>query len=207
MRRTAMILALMLVCGISTSQAQVMEPEDDPGTPPLISNETPDERRVYDLKQDARSPLPSDDGRPLQWQDEVPEADLPVDGASEETSEEKEESDGSQDEAALKDPHVIQTICPVSKETLGSMGEPVEYVHNGRVYKLCCPMCLEEFAQNPEKYIAEMEALERETAPDGGSADEQREDDANEDQAGPKVIEFNGDEPVLESGIEMEGNE
>lgn len=50
-------------------------------------------------------------------------------------------------------------ICPVSKEKVGQMGPPIKYEYNGKVYNLCCPMCIRNFKNNPEKYskIAEDE--------------------------------------------------
>ncbi len=53
------------------------------------------------------------------------------------------------------------TVCPV----LGTPVEPgtaltVEY--NGKLYNVCCSMCVGEFKKNPEKYaaIAEKQAKE-----------------------------------------------
>lgn len=51
-------------------------------------------------------------------------------------------------------------ICPVSGEKIlapgekGSMGESVKYEYNGKVFNLCCPMCIKDFKNNPEKYSA-----------------------------------------------------
>ena len=50
-------------------------------------------------------------------------------------------------------------ICPVSGDKIlapgekGTMGdEPVKYEYNGKIYNLCCPMCVKDFKKNPEKY-------------------------------------------------------
>ena len=57
-------------------------------------------------------------------------------------------------------------ICPVSGDKIpapgenGTMGdEPVKYEYNGKIYNLCCQMCVKDFKKNPEKYskIAEDE--------------------------------------------------
>ena len=56
-------------------------------------------------------------------------------------------------------------FCPVSGEKIpppdekGEMGEAVKYEYNGKIYNLCCPMCIKDFKKNPEKYskIAEDE--------------------------------------------------
>jgi YHS domain-containing protein len=51
-----------------------------------------------------------------------------------------------------------QKICPVSGETLGSMGKPVKVTVQGRVVFLCCPGCKKEIERNPEKYLAKIPA-------------------------------------------------
>ena len=51
-------------------------------------------------------------------------------------------------------------ICPVSGEKVpapgekGPMGGPVKIMYKGRIYNLCCPMCVKNFKKNPEKYSA-----------------------------------------------------
>ena len=49
----------------------------------------------------------------------------------------------------------LQTICPV-------MGRPIDkqfYVdHEGQRVYLCCPMCVQKFKADPEKYLKKMEA-------------------------------------------------
>ena len=53
-------------------------------------------------------------------------------------------------------------ICPVSGDQVagGKMGsKPVTFEYKGRIYHLCCPMCIKDFKKDPEKYskIAEDE--------------------------------------------------
>lgn len=43
-------------------------------------------------------------------------------------------------------------ICPVSGEKVGEMGEIVKYEYKGKVYNLCCAMCVKDFQNDPEKY-------------------------------------------------------
>jgi YHS domain-containing protein len=51
-------------------------------------------------------------------------------------------------------------ICPVSGDKVpapgekGQMGSPVKIMYKGRIYNLCCPMCVKDFKKNPEKYSA-----------------------------------------------------
>jgi YHS domain-containing protein len=49
--------------------------------------------------------------------------------------------------------------CPVSGDEVGQMGPPIKFEYNGKVYNLCCPMCIKSFKNNPDKYskIAEDE--------------------------------------------------
>ena len=51
-------------------------------------------------------------------------------------------------------PNVGNKICPVSGNPVGdgSMGEAAKFVYNGKIYNLCCPMCVKDFKKNPEKY-------------------------------------------------------
>ena len=50
-------------------------------------------------------------------------------------------------------------LCPVSGEKVGEMGKAVKYEFNGKIYNLCCGMCVKDFKKDPEKYskIAEDE--------------------------------------------------
>lgn len=48
---------------------------------------------------------------------------------------------------------IVNTACPVT-------GEPADknitYEYKGKVYGFCCPMCVDEFKNDPEKYIEKM---------------------------------------------------
>ncbi len=50
-------------------------------------------------------------------------------------------------------------ICPVSGDNVpapgetGTMGDkPVKIEYKGKIYNLCCLMCVKDFKKNPEKY-------------------------------------------------------
>ncbi len=49
----------------------------------------------------------------------------------------------------------VNTICPVSGEKIDVTAK-LMYEYKGKVYALCCQVCLEEFKKNPEKYIEKM---------------------------------------------------
>lgn len=52
-------------------------------------------------------------------------------------------------EAVVGDPYTLDT-CPVSGEKLGSMGDPVVKVHEGREVRLCCKGCVSKLDKEPE---------------------------------------------------------
>ena len=56
-------------------------------------------------------------------------------------------------EAVIKD--AGNTVCPVTGDPVN---KDISYVYKGTRYYLCCPMCLEPFKNDPEKYIAKMKA-------------------------------------------------
>lgn len=59
--------------------------------------------------------------------------------------------------------------CVVSDEALDSMGKPFELVYkeegkSDRRVLLCCRMCEDDFHQDPAKYLAKLDAAEKEAA-------------------------------------------
>ncbi len=54
--------------------------------------------------------------------------------------------------------------CVVTGQKLGSMGTPIEYMHEGRLVRFCCEGCIGTFQADPEKYLA---VLDRNQAGDG----------------------------------------
>jgi len=55
-------------------------------------------------------------------------------------------------------PYTVQT-CPVMGTDLGSMGEPIAVMHEGREVHLCCQACVTKFNENPEKYLEKVDEL------------------------------------------------
>lgn len=49
-------------------------------------------------------------------------------------------------------------VCIVSGEDLGSMGDAVSVVHEGRTIKFCCDKCVPKFNEDPSKYLSKLEA-------------------------------------------------
>lgn len=67
-----------------------------------------------------------------------------------------DQAQGTETPAAVE---VGNTICPVSGEKVGGMGQVIKHEYNGKIYNLCCAMCAKDFKKDPEKYskIAEEE--------------------------------------------------
>ena len=75
-------------------------------------------------------------------------------------------------EEATTLPDVGNKSCPVSGDKIpapgekAEMGEVIKFVYNGKIYNLCCPMCVKDFKKDPEKYskIAEDEVAKEKAA-------------------------------------------
>lgn len=52
--------------------------------------------------------------------------------------------------------NVGNKICPVSNEKIKE-GEKYQVEHEGKIYNLCCKMCLKDFKKDPQKYIKKVE--------------------------------------------------
>jgi YHS domain-containing protein len=59
-------------------------------------------------------------------------------------------------------PYPIDT-CAVSGEKLGSMGEAVVLVYEGREIKFCCNGCVKTFKKDPAKYLAKIDEAAKTT--------------------------------------------
>jgi YHS domain-containing protein len=46
----------------------------------------------------------------------------------------------------------VNTVCPVSGDTVGDVGKPVYAQYQGQTIAFCCKDCLKKFNKNPEKY-------------------------------------------------------
>jgi len=59
--------------------------------------------------------------------------------------------------AAAAKPYTLD-VCVVSGEKLGSMGDPIVFVHAGQEIKLCCKSCRPDFDKEPAKFITKLAA-------------------------------------------------
>ncbi len=60
------------------------------------------------------------------------------------------------DVAAQKASYPLDT-CLVGGEKLGSMGDPVEFVHEGRLVQFCCEGCIDDFKKDSSTYLAKLD--------------------------------------------------
>lgn len=67
----------------------------------------------------------------------------------------------------MKNAEVVgNKVCPVSGEKIDENMKQT-YAYKGKTYNLCCPMCVEEFKRDPEKYIEKMEKVEESKGHEG----------------------------------------
>lgn len=52
--------------------------------------------------------------------------------------------------------NVGNKICPVSGEKIDEKMKTT-YEYEGKIYNFCCPMCIDDFKKDPERYIKELE--------------------------------------------------
>jgi YHS domain-containing protein len=64
----------------------------------------------------------------------------------------------AEDQARKGDPYMLK-VCPVSGEELGTMGDPVVQVKNGREVRFCCNSCPGKYDADPKKFNAKIDAL------------------------------------------------
>jgi YHS domain-containing protein len=46
----------------------------------------------------------------------------------------------------------VNTVCPVSGDTVGDVGKPVYAQYQGKTIAFCCKDCLKKFNKSPDKY-------------------------------------------------------
>jgi YHS domain-containing protein len=47
-------------------------------------------------------------------------------------------------------------ICPVTGEKIDEKSKAT-YEYQGKIYNFCCPMCIDQFKKDPQKYIKKIE--------------------------------------------------
>lgn len=63
-----------------------------------------------------------------------------------------------------KDKAYPLTVCLVSDEKLGDMGEPHVIKYKGREIKLCCDGCEKDFRKEPQKFLTKLDKAAKSAA-------------------------------------------
>ena len=48
--------------------------------------------------------------------------------------------------------------CLVTEQKLDALGQRIDFLHEGRLVRLCCAPCAEMFRDDPESYLADLDA-------------------------------------------------
>ena len=62
--------------------------------------------------------------------------------------------------AATADTYPL-SVCVVSGEKLGGMGDVVSIQHEGREVRFCCKDCIAEFKKDPKPFLAKLDAAKK----------------------------------------------
>ena len=81
--------------------------------------------------------------------------------------------DAMMDQANSELLNVGNKICPVSGEVIAAMGDGkgIQVEHEGKIYNLCCGMCVKDFEKDPGMYIQKINA-ELENSSDASHGDD-----------------------------------
>ncbi len=84
-----------------------------------------------------------------------------VHGCQYDASSPAKSTESRQQSAADKKLIDAQGYCPISKEKLGSMGDPVKIMIQDQPVFLCCEHCKKDALAHPEKTLAALEEMKR----------------------------------------------
>ncbi len=59
-------------------------------------------------------------------------------------------------EKGSKVANIGNKVCPISGEKIDE-SKKATYEYNGKIYNFCCPMCIDDFKNDPDKYAAKAE--------------------------------------------------
>ena len=79
--------------------------------------------------------------------------------------------------AAKNDKPYPLSVCVVSDEKLGDMGEPEVLHYKGREIKFCCADCVKSFNKEPQKYLAKLDKAAKASATQPASQPSTRKSD------------------------------
>ena len=124
-----------------------------------------------------------------------------------------EHGDGKDKEVSTVVDDYPLDVCVVGGEKLGSMGKPVVIKHDGVTVKFCCKGCIEDFEEDPKKFIAKLEAAKNgelpkpaqekpETNPE--NKENQKSETEKPTETKPKDSESEGKKPAEQDDGEKE---
>lgn len=67
-------------------------------------------------------------------------------------AQEASQAEAKEGAVAKKTENAGNRICPVSGEKINEKTKAT-YEYGGKIYNFCCPMCIDEFKKDPQKYI------------------------------------------------------
>ena len=68
---------------------------------------------------------------------------------------------GDKKQSATKDKTYPLSVCVVTGEKLGSMGDPHVIEYQRRTVKFCCAHCEKNFRKDPKKYLAKLDKAKK----------------------------------------------
>ena len=76
---------------------------------------------------------------------------------------------------SMEEMGVNNKICPIEGNPIKE-GEAVKVEHNGKIYNLCCSMCVKKFNEDPEKAISSLPKEGEKATADGDAAETEMKD-------------------------------
>lgn len=67
---------------------------------------------------------------------------------------------------------VGNTVCPVTGEKIDAKTKAT-YEYQGKIYNFCCPMCIDEFKKDPDKYTKKIKEGRGKNAEGQGQPEEE----------------------------------
>jgi len=143
MKHLSILLALLLATNAAFAQnaepTRDATPEPAPGPAQATSAETPADGEASEGKAPATA---KEQGKAKSKK---------KDTKKEEAEAKTEKTEASRDIT----PYPVDTGI-VTGNVLGSMGDPVNFVHEKQEIKVCCKPCEEKFRKNPGKYLPKL---------------------------------------------------
>lgn len=147
MKHLSILLALLLATNAAFAQnaepTRDATPEPAPGPAQATSAETPADGEASEGKA------------PATGKEQRKAKSKKKDSKKEEAETKTEEAETKTETSKDITPYPFDT-CIVTGNVLGSMGDPITFVHEKQEIKVCCKPCEEKFRKNPGKYLPKL---------------------------------------------------